>query len=369
MDDRPAQGRYILHADLDAFYASVEQRDDPTLRGKPVVVGGAPESRGVVAAASYEARRYGARSAMPMGAALRLDPSIVRVSPHFDRYREISRRIMSFFHELTSLVEPLSLDEAFMDITDTVASDQVEAVAQGLKSRVRQETGLAITIGGASSKTVAKVASQVGKPDGLLLVPPGDERAFLEPLDVGLLSGVGLVTLGLLKEKGVTTIGALASSDEEWLKRALGKRGLELQQRALGIDHSQVHTHRDVKSVSSETTFAQDIGDLESLLVILEEQVNDAVEHLRRRGLRGKTVKLKLRLADFTTFTRQQTLVTPTDDASVVLDVARRLLDREVQPGRRFRLIGAGLANLMTEEDIDPAQVSDAVQLPLIPLV
>ena len=367
MDGQP--WHYILHADLDAFYASVEQHDDPALRGRAVVVGGTPEGRGVVAAASYEARRYGAHSAMPMSAALRLSPRIVRVPPRFDRYREVSSRIMALFHELTPLVEPLSLDEAYMDVSETIAPDRIEDASRGLKARVRRETGLAVTIGGGSSKTVAKIASQVGKPDGLLLIQPGQERAFLDPLDVGLLWGVGPVTLGLLKEHGIGLIGDLAATEEPWLQSVLGRRGLELRDRALGIDRSEVHTRRDAKSISAETTMAEDVADRETLLDILEGQVAGVVEHLRRRSLRGKTVRLKLRLADFTTFTRQRTLDAPTDDASLVLDVARALLDAEMRPGRRFRLIGVGLANLQTEDEWEGAHGMEAVQLPLIPPV
>jgi DNA polymerase-4 len=361
------QQRYILHADLDAFYASVEQRDNPALRGRPVVVGGLPESRGVVAAASYEARKFGARSAMPMRTALQLSPRIVRVAPRFDRYREVSGQIMAIFHDLTPLVEPLSLDEAYLDVSDALSAERREEAARALKTRVRQETGLAVTIGGGPSKTVAKIASQVAKPDGLLLVPPGGERGFLAPLDVGLLWGVGPVTLEALKKHGLSTIGALAAADEALLQTALGRRGLELKERAVGVDDNPVRTHRDVKQVSAETTMARDVGDRAELHRLLEAQVADVVQHLRASRLVCRTVKLKLRLADFTTFSRQETLDAATDDDTVILRAARVLLDREVQPGRLFRLIGAGVSNLAARGQDGPPSAAQATQLPLLP--
>jgi DNA polymerase-4 len=183
--------RYILHADMDAFYASVERLDDPRLEGKPLVVGGSPEHRGVVAAASYEARRYGIHSAMPMRTAMRLCPDLVRVSPRFDRYHEVSSRVMAIFGEVTPLVEPLSLDEAYLDVTDQASAPNVNVLAFNLKARVMEEVGLVVTIGGGISKTVAKVASKRAKPNGLLLVRPGDEEAFLAPLDIDILLGIG----------------------------------------------------------------------------------------------------------------------------------------------------------------------------------
>ena len=216
---------YILHADLDAFFASVEQRDNPDLRGKPVVVGGPTESRGVVAAASYESRRYGIRSAMPMRTAFRLCPDLIRVSARFSRYREVSRQVMDVFRAVTPLVEPLSLDEAYLDISEQASPEEVESAAASLKAGVREETGLAITIGGGTSKTVAKIASQLAKPDGLLLVKPGEEREFLAPLDIDMLWGVGPKTAALLRRHGISAYrrpgylrGCLAAS-ELWQAR------------------------------------------------------------------------------------------------------------------------------------------------------
>ena len=339
---RPA---YILHVDLDAFYASVEQRDNPQLIGKAVVVGGPPESRGVVAAASYEARKYGIHSAMPMRTALRLCPDLVRVSARFRRYGEVSRQVMGILRDLTPLVEPLSLDEAYLDITELVSPEDVNEAAQGLKARVRQETGLAVTIGGGTSKTVAKIASQAAKPDGLLLISPGEERQFLAPLDVEMLWGVGPKTAALLKAHGVNTIGDLASCDGHWLLENLGKRGPELQARGVGIDPQPVTTRHETKSVSAESTMPQDVNDQALLSEQMEGLAREVAARLERGGLKGKTVYVKLRLADFTTFTRQTTLPAPTSEADAISQVARNLLLRELRPGRSFRLIGVGVTN------------------------
>ena len=362
MADQTAESiwSYILHADLDAFYASVEQLDDPNLRGKPVVVGGSPESRGVVAAASYEARKFGIHSAMPMKMALQTSPRVIRVGARFDRYRELSRIIMAIFSDVTPDVEPLSLDEAFLDLTTVVDGfPTARSVASGIKARVRSETGLVITIGGGVSKTVAKVASQVGKPDGLTLIPPGAEREFLAPLDIDLISGIGPKTAGSLRTGGINVIGDLASAAEDTLQGILGNRAHELRKRALGIDDSRVVSSHTRKSVSSERTFASDIGEADVLRDRMDEMAREIAGFLQRRDLRGKTVKVKLRLSDFTTFTRQDTIEAPTNDAAVVQAVARRLLDVELSPDREFRLIGVGVTNLQDE---------DGAQLPLVTL-
>ena len=337
--------RYILHADLDAFYASVEQRDNPELKGKSVAVGGPPESRGVVAAASYEARRYGIHSAMPMRTAMKLCDKLVRVSLRFGRYHEVSRQVMGIFLGVTHLVQPLSLDEAYLDITSQVAPEDVDRVAAELKSRVFQETELAVTIGGGTSKTVAKIASQVAKPDGLVLVKEGDEQAFLAPLDVDMLWGVGPKTAEALKKHGISTIGHLAACDEGWLKLNFGKRGPEMRSRAVGIDNQQVTPHQDTKSVSAETTMPVDVDKEVVLLEQMERLSQGVAIRLGKEGLKGKTVSVKLRLADFTTFTRQRTLPAPTDEVDTICRAASELLRRELSPGRRFRLIGVGVSN------------------------
>ena len=349
--------RYILHADMDAFYASVERLDDPSLEGRALVVGGSPESRGVVAAASYEARRYGIHSAMPMRTAVRLYPDLVRVPPHFDRYREISNQVMDIFRDATPIIEPLSLDEAYLDVTEHVTPETVHLVAFDLKVRVLEETGLVVTIGGGVSKTVAKVASQVAKPNGMLLVKSGDERPFLAPLEIGLLPGVGPKSEEVLKEHGIKTMGDLAACEEEWLRKTFGRRGPELCGRALGIDHSPVTSHREVKSISAETTMPEDVDDEAALLDMMRGLVQRVATRLQRQRLLGRTVSIKLRLSDFQTFTRQATLAIPTNDTEEIFGISRHLLQRELEPGRRFRLVGVGVANL-----------DNSFQLPLFPL-
>lgn len=349
--------RYILHADLDAFYASVEQMDNPRYRGKPLVVGGSPTVRGVVAAASYEARAFGIRSAMPMRTAVRLHPPVIRVSARFDRYRELSEKIMAIYRAFTPLVEPLSLDEAYMDVSNQVLPAAVEWAAADIKEDVRNTTGLPVTIGGGISKTVAKIASQLGKPDGLLLVKPGDEQSFLRPLNVGLLWGVGEKSAELLRRFGIDTIGDLADRKDAWLSNTFGKRGPELKARALGIDNEPVVPSRETKSISSETTFPNDVGDREYMETILWDLSQEVGDRLKKDDLKGRTVSIKLRLANFTTFTRQQTVLTPIDSTHDIFRSARSLLRREMKPGLEFRLLGVGVSGFQ-----------DFGQLPLFPM-
>ena len=344
---------------MDAFFAAVAQRDDPSLRGKPIVVGGRPESRGVVAAASYEARKLGARSAMPMATALRLSPDIIRVGHRPGGYGNISRQVMTILRRVTPLVQQISVDEAYVDVTDVAGPDKLEPLGREIKRQVRRATGLAVTIGGGVNRTVAKVASQVGKPDGLLLVPPATEDEFLAPLDVSLLSGVGPATLATLHKQDIRTMGQLAKADDEWLMEHFGRRGVWLKERALGAGSSELEfeDERQVKSISSETTMRTDTADGEILLKLVHEQGADVVRQMRSKGLRARTVRLKLRLSDFTTFTRQQSLPRPTDDEAAVLGVAGELLRRELEPGREFRLIGVAVASL--EPALDQPQESD----------
>ena len=341
---QPDPWRYILHADLDAFYASVEQLDNPRYRGLPLVVGGSPTVRGVVAASSYEARKFGIRSAMPMRTAFRLHPPVIRVPPRFDRYRELSEQVMAVYRALTPLVEPLSLDEAYLDISEQVPRGAVQRTAAELKSDVLKATGLPVTVGGGISKTVAKIASQLGKPDGLLLVRPGEEVEFLRPLDVGLLWGVGEKSAELLRRYGIDTIGDLADRKDAWLIHTFGKRGPEFKERALGLDREPVVPSRETKSVSSETTFPTDVGSRDRMEASLKDLSDEVSARLKKEGLRGKTVSIKLRLSDFTTFTRQQTSRTPIDDASDIFRSALSLLRREMKPGLEFRLLGVGVS-------------------------
>ena len=344
--------RHILHADFDAFYAAVEQRDDPRLAGRPLVVGGSPDERGVVASASYEARRFGVRSAMPMRTAFQRCPGLVRVPPRFDRYGEVSRAVMDIFKQITQLVEPLSLDEAYLDVTDSAGPTvSPERIASDLKRRVRADLGLTISVGVATSKSVAKIASDMDKPDGLTVVTPGTERGFLAPLPVGRLWGVGPKTAALLEREGILTIGQLAAQTDEWLVARFGRMGEHMSRLARGEDRQAVEVRRARKSVSAETTLARDTGDPEALAELVSRLSQRVGVHLGSRGLQARTVKLKLRLADFTTFTRQRTVAEGVDSPETVDTVARALLRAELAPGRLFRLVGVGVSGFEAADD------------------
>ena len=347
--------KHIIHADLDAFYAAVEQLDNPDLRGKPVLVGGSPESRGVVATASYEARVFGVHSAMPMATAVRHCPQGIIVRPRFDRYREMSRLVMEIFRDLTDLVEPLSLDEAYLDITSLVESRRPPlGVAIDLKRRVREETRLNVSIGLGTSKSVAKIASDLEKPDGLVVVPPGDERGFLAPLPVGKLWGIGPKTAERLLQDGVTTIGELASQPDEWYARKFGKRAQSIRAKAKGQDEDPVKTERSPKSISAETTFPTDINSPEELRGTLNRLASSVSGQLEKKEVKGRTVTVKLRLSDFTTLTRQTTLKAPTNLESVMTETGWRLLEAELTPGRALRLLGVGMSGF--EEPVTDGQ-------------
>jgi DNA polymerase IV len=348
----------ILHVDLDAFYASVEQLDDPALRGLPVVVGGLGP-RGVVAAASYEARRFGVHSAMPMARARRACPDGVFVAPRFDAYADASRVVMAILRSFTPLVEPLALDEAFLDVTGArrlhgPATD----IAVAIRTRIRNETGLVASVGVATSKHVAKLASEEAKPDGLLVVEPGTELAFLHPLDVGRLWGVGPATRRRLDHIGVRTVGDLAALPEEALVQALGSaQGCHLHGLAWNRDQRAVVATRVAKSVGHEETFPRDVTDrseLEREALRLAERVGT---RLRAAHRVGRTVQLKLRYADFRTITRSRTIPEPTDAGTEIAGVAHALLDA-VDLGDGVRLLGVSVQHLE-----DPRGVQ--AQLPL----
>ncbi|MCY3558854.1 MAG: DNA polymerase IV [Chloroflexi bacterium] len=346
MTSRPSI-RHIVHADMDAFFASVEQRDRPELRGKPVLVGGSPKGRGVVAAASYESRVFGCRSAMPMRTAVRLCPQAEIVRPRFSRYREVSTQIMSIFRDVSPLVEPLSVDEAFIDITLRVEAGAMPAeVAQWIRQRVREATELTVSCGVATSKSVAKIASDQHKPDGLMVVGPGDEAAFLAPLPISDLWGVGPKTADRLRHAGIETIGDLAQRPLPWLIDRFGSRGEFFWQLARGIDDRPLSQDRETKSISSETTFAEDVGDEARLRSVVGDQSSGVARRLVEQGFRARTVQLKLRLSDFTTFTRQRTLSSPTQAAESIERTALALLQEQLSPSRRFRLVGVGVAGL-----------------------
>jgi len=343
--------RTIMHADIDAFYASVEQLDNPELRGKPVVVGGSPEGRGVVAAASYEARKFGVHSAMPMSRALRLCSAAVRISPRFDRYGEVSRQIMAVFRSVTPLVEPLSLDEAFLDVTGRHADyGGARGLAERLKREVKAQTGLTVSIGVGTNKTVAKIASDKEKPDGLCVVPPGTEAAFLAPLPVRALWGIGPKSEQALAAAGFRTVADIASSAPETFEAIFGHRGRELWEMANGRDDREVTTEYERKSVGAENTFPRDLPDGPALREEMTRIAENVAERLRNCGNRARCIAIKLRYRNFRTITRQLTRPEPTDDAFEIAAAAGQLLDNVTQDGDLFRLLGIHASKLSDGE-------------------
>ena len=338
----------ILHVDMDAFYASVEERDRPELVGKPVIVGGRPESRGVVAAANYVARKFGVHSAMPAVTAQRLCPTAIFLPSRIDHYAQVSEQIRAIFHEYTPLVEPLSLDEAFLDVagSERLFGPAVE-IGRAIKQAIRQRLQLVASVGVAPNKFLAKIASDLGKPDGFVVVEPGQEQPFLDPLPVGCLWGVGKVTGGVFARLGVQRIGQLRQMPAEVLRQHLGQAGDHLWNLAHGIDSRRVVPEHAAKSISHETTFATDITELgvvRAWILELSEQVG---WRLRRHGLTARTVHLKVRYPNFHTITRAQKLAQATDATQVIWQTADRLVTTRL-PGRRLecRLLGLGVSGL-----------------------
>lgn len=347
----------ILHLDLDAFFAAVEQRDKPSLRGRPVVVGGLGP-RGVVSTASYEARAYGVHSAMSMGEARRRCPQATYLVPRFEAYRTASDIVMGVLGELSPRVEPLSLDEAFIDLADSVAvadSDRrpldraaVVAVGAQLKERIREATGLTASVGAGTSKLIAKIASDLRKPDGLVVVPPGDERDLLRPMPVTTIPGVGAATAERLAGAGVRSIAELERLSERELTGLLGgAHGGGLYRLARAQDDRLVQAERESKSISIEDTFDRDVADPSWLRATSDRMAVRVTERLQRSGFAARTVTVKVRLYDFATHTRSSTLPAATDEPSVVARVARRLLT-EVDTSDGVRLLGVGVAGLVT---------------------
>ena len=341
----------ILHVDMDAFYASVEELDNPELAGRPVVVGGTPEGRGVVAAANYAARQFGVHSAMPAARARRLCPHAVFIRSRMERYAEVSRAIREIFARYTPLVEPLSLDEAFLDVTSSLRLfGDAEAIARRIKSEIRAELGLVASVGVAPNKFLAKLASDLEKPDGLVVVPADAVEAFLEPLPVSRLWGVGKVASRALADIGVRTIGERRASPDELLEGRLGRWAGHLKQLAAGIDDRRVVPDREAKSISHETTFAEDIDAHDVLRSWLLELAEQVATRLRRHGLRARTVFIKVRYADFKTVSRSESLDAPTHLTRVLYRTAARLLDAELGArARPVRLLGMGVGGITGE--------------------
>lgn len=342
--------RKIIHIDMDAFYASVEQMDNPELRGKPVAVGGNGE-RGVVAAASYEARKFGVRSAMPSVTAARRCPSLIFVRPRFDRYQEISGRIREIFHEYTDLVEPLSLDEAFLDVTENKKGiSSATKLAREIRARIREETGLNASAGISINKFMAKIASDINKPNGQKTIPPEDVLTFLEELPIEQFFGVGKVTADRMHRHGIFTGRHLKSRPLEYLMAHFGKSGRHFYDIVRGIQTSEVQPDRIRKSVAAERTFTRDLGSSPFMLEQLDVIADELERRLLKSNIKGKTVTVKLKYSDFTQQTRSRTLAEFVNRKEEFFPVVRELIEQE-EPRESVRLLGISLTKLDSEEE------------------
>lgn len=357
------EGRKIIHVDMDAFYASVEQRDDPALRGRPVAVGGS-RRRGVVAAASYEARTFGVRSAMPSVTAARRCPDIVFVPPRFDVYREVSGQIRTVFARYTDLIEPLSLDEAYLDVTeDRAGLGSATAIAAAIRAAIKAETGLTASAGVSYNKFIAKLASDQNKPDGLCVIPPAHGAAFVAALPVKRFHGVGPVTARKMETLGILTGQDLRDRPLEFLQRHFGSHADYLYGAARGIDHRPVRAQRIAKSVGAERTFEEDLSDREALRAALERVVDAAWTRIARSGVSGRTVTLKLRYSDFRTITRARSTSQPVNDRGHFLAIGFDLLDQQLPIRGGVRLLGLTLSGLVDQEEN-----VDVISQPELPL-
>jgi DNA polymerase-4 len=352
---RRTDPRTILHVDMDAFYASVEEHDRPELKGTPLIVGGTG-GRGVVAAASYAVRRFGVHSAMPMREALRLCPAAICVHPRMSRYKEVSDQVFEIFHEFTPLVEGLSLDEAFLDVTASLRlMGEGVVIAAEIRRRILARTGLTASVGIAPNKLLAKIASDLNKPDGMCRIGPDNLRAVLDELPVQKLFGVGRKSLPTVHGAGIRTFGDLRRADAATLWRAFGKHGVTMRDRASGIDDRPVEPEREEKSISAEETYSDDIRDADELKRQLVHLADRATSRLRAGDLAAGKVTVKIRRADFTTYTRQRTVEPATQDTAVVSRMAQILLSEwlAAQPNAAVRLLGVGVGHLQTLRQAD----------------
>ena len=360
--------RRILHIDMDAFYASVEQRDDPLLRGRPVAVGGSPSGRGVVAAASYEARAFGVRSAMPMARAVRLCPQLSIVRPDFSKYRAASQAVFEIFRSVTPRVEPLSLDEAYLDVTENAWGLTLgREVALRIKAAIQERTALTASAGVAPNKFLAKIASAWKKPDGLTVIAPERVERFLQTLPVDALWGVGPVTAQRLRDRGIERLVDVRTADEGVLREAVGGHVEWLRRLAQGIDDRPIVANRAAKSCGTENTFSQDLTSLDEIRREVDQMARDDAAWLARKGLLCRTITIKVRYDDFTTITRSHSAAPGTRDADALAARAVTLLDRTDAGVRPVRLVGVSVHNLMDPDEGPPAQAlplfDDGVQL------
>lgn len=348
----PEHIRKIIHIDMDAFYASVEQRDRPELKGKPVIVGGSPNGRGVVATCSYEARKFGVHSAMPSSRAARLCPNGIFVKPRFDAYKMASQQIREIFFEYTDLVEPLSLDEAYLDVTENHKDiPSATLIAKRIKEQIKEATQLTASAGIGHNKFLAKVASDLDKPNGLTLIPPEKAAAFLEELDIAKFWGVGKATLKKMHAVGIRNGADLKEWSELDLVKAFGKSGRYYYNIVRGIDHRRVKTHRIRKSYGKERTFKDDIGDLDWIRGFLKDLAGQISEGLQKIQAGGKTITLKVRYENFETITRSASLPNHTNDQETIFDTVLKLMEETEMGQREVRLLGITLSNLNLDED------------------
>jgi DNA polymerase-4 len=367
-DGADAPIRKIIHVDMDAFYASVEQRDDPSLRGKPVAVGGSSR-RGVVAAASYEARKFGVRSAMPSITAKRQCPGLIFVPPRFDVYRDISHQIRAIFRDYADEVEPLSLDEAYLDVSaDKAGLGSATAAAKLIRQRIRAETGLTASAGVSYNKFIAKLASDQNKPDGITIIPPGKGAAFVQTLSIRRFHGIGPVTAAKMEGLGVFSGADLAEKDPMWLATHFGNSAEWLYNLARGIDHRRVKSNRPLKSLGGERTFFNDL--------ITDTEIREALAHVctvvwdraAKKGARGRTVTLKLRYADFRTITRAKSVAAPILDGNSLLAAGEAILAPLLPTEQGIRLLGVTLSKFEGEED-DEEDAAAATTIDLLSLL
>ncbi|MEO6247992.1 MAG: DNA polymerase IV [Sphingomicrobium sp.] len=360
MNDELPLPRKIIHVDMDAFYASVEQRDDPALRGKPVAVGGG--HRGVVAAASYEARTFGVRSAMPSVTASRRCPDLIFVKPRFDVYRAVSEQIRAIFEYYTPHVEPLSLDEAYLDVSEDIRGiGSARAIAEAIRARIRAETGLTASAGVSYCKFIAKLASDHNKPDGLCVIPPGRGEAFVATLPVKRFHGVGPVTAAKMERLGISTGADLAAWSLAELEAHFGASGSWYWRIARGIDERPVRAHRAAKSVSAERTFDEDLSDPAQLAAQLDRVAALAWARIERSAASGRTVTLKVKFADFTLITRSKSYAAPIADEAAFASVGQALLAALFPIPRGIRLLGLGIHAIVAEPTERPLQLGLAI--------
>jgi len=352
-----SEDRRILHIDLDAFYCSVEELRDPTLKGKPFAVGGRPDQRGVVASCSYAARKFGVRSALPMSQAVKICKPLIIVRGRYADYSEASKKVMDYLREQTDQIEQISIDEAFLDITKL--STTSEMIAKSLQQHVNSKFGLPCSIGIAGNKLVAKMATDYGKiasgisgkpPNAIFVVPPGSEKSFLDPLPVDALWGVGPKTAEKLKEMNIKTIGDITRFSEQDLLKRFGKWGFAISQRARGIDDRPIVLKHVLKSVSQETTFSKDVSEESALVETIAKLSHRISKRMKKKNIQGTTIKIKVRRSDFSTVTRQITLNHPSNDQETISGTAVSLFKKEWKIGELVRLIGVGVSGLAPEQ-------------------